>query len=198
MSDQEWKGVLVFIEVTDGKVQEVGWELLGEAKKLASKINQNVQALIIGHDVEKFAKDAIAYGADVVYVVDDPGYKNYITKTYAKAFVEIVNKHKPDIALIGATNLGRDLSGAIATVLKAGLTADCTGLDIDDQSKALIHKANIWWKHHGHYLLPEGQAADVNGSPEGHEDARTRPKETGTCNKGICAGRSKRPHRQDT
>ncbi len=138
MSDQEWKGVLVFIEVTDGKVQEVGWELLGEAKKLASKINQNVQALIIGHDVEKFAKDAIAYGADVVYVVDDPGYKNYITKTYAKAFVEIVNKHKPDIALIGATNLGRDLSGAIATVLKAGLTADCTGLDIDDQSKKLL------------------------------------------------------------
>lgn len=136
MSD--WKGVLVFIEVVDGKVAEVGWELLGEARKLATKLNQNVQAIIIGSDVEKFAKEAIAYGADVVYVVDDPAYKDYITKTYAKAFVKVVEKHHPDIVLIGATPLGRDLSGFVGTILKAGLTADCTGLDIDDKTFKLL------------------------------------------------------------
>ncbi len=139
MSDTTtWKDVLVFIEVSDGKLQEVGYELLGEARKLATKVNQNVSALIIGHDVEKYAKDVIAHGADTVYIVDDPGYKDYLTKTYTKAFVAVVEKHHPDIVLIGATPLGRDLSGAVATILKAGLTADCTGLDIDDKTFKLL------------------------------------------------------------
>ncbi len=138
MSDPQWKGVLVFIEVSEGKVAEVGWELLGEARKLATKVDQDVQAVLIGSDVEKFAKDAISHGADTVYVVDDPSYKEYITKTYCKALVQVIEKHKPDIVLIGATPLGRDLSGAVATILKAGLTADCTGLDIDDVNKKLL------------------------------------------------------------
>ncbi|NTU61718.1 MAG: electron transfer flavoprotein subunit alpha, partial [Caldiserica bacterium] len=96
MSDATWKDVLVIIEVSDGKLQEVGYELLGEARKLATKLGQNVSAIIIGYDVEKFAKDCIAHGADTVYVVDDPGYKDYLTKTYSKAFVQVVEKFKPD------------------------------------------------------------------------------------------------------
>ncbi|HOO96717.1 MAG TPA: electron transfer flavoprotein subunit alpha/FixB family protein [Caldisericia bacterium] len=134
----EWKDVLVFIEVSDGKPQEVGWELLGQATKLAGKLGQKVKALIIGKDVEKYAQEAVSYGADTVYVVDDPSYETYVTRTYCKAFCDVVTKHKPTIVLIGATPLGRDLSGAVGTILQAGLTADCTGLDIDDKTLKLL------------------------------------------------------------
>ncbi len=134
----EWKDVLVFIEVSDGKPQEVGWELLGQATRLAGKLGQKVSALIIGDNVKQFAKEAIEYGADTVYVVDDPAYKTYVTRTYNNAFCEVVKKYKPTIVLIGATPLGRDLSGAVGTVLQAGLTADCTGLDIDDKTFKLL------------------------------------------------------------
>jgi electron transfer flavoprotein alpha subunit len=138
IDNKEWKDVLVFIEVSEDKPQEVGWELLGQANKLAGKLGQKVSALIIGDGVKKFAKEAVSYGADTVYVVDDPAYKTYVTRTYNNAFCKVVNKFKPTIVLIGATPLGRDLSGAVGTVLQAGLTADCTGLDIDDKTFKLL------------------------------------------------------------
>jgi len=139
MADKkEWLDVLVYIEISDGKPQEVGWELLGQATRLAGKLNQKVKALIIGNGASKFAEEAVSYGAETVYVVDDLAYETYVTRTYCNAFCKVVNDYKPKIVLIGATPLGRDLSGAVATNLQAGLTADCTGLDIDEKTHKLL------------------------------------------------------------
>ncbi len=130
---KEYKGVWVFVEHTEGKPAEVSWELLGVGAELAKARNVELCSIVIGDKVEQLCKEAFAYGASKVYLVDDPVFRYYRTESYYKAFCYLIEKYKPEIVLIGATGLGRDLAGAIATKLQTGLTADCTGLAIDDK-----------------------------------------------------------------
>jgi len=127
----------VYIEQEDGKVHPVAWELLGVAARLASEIKDEldksgdtavVEGILVGHDMNALALEAIHYGAQNVYVVDDPAFKNYLNKPYTSALTTLVNKYKPEVFLVGATTLGRDLAGAVATSLRTGLTADTTHL----------------------------------------------------------------------
>ena len=130
---REYKGVWVFTEHTEGKPAEVSWELLGVGAELAKARNSELCSLVIGEKVEHLAKEAFTYGASKVYLVDDPVFHYYRTESYYKALVYLIEKYKPEIVLVGATGLGRDLAGAVATQLNTGLTADCTGLAIDDK-----------------------------------------------------------------
>lgn len=129
----------VFIEQEDGKVHPVAWELLGVARRLAGEIKDEldksgdtavVEGVLVGQDVEGLAQEAISYGADRVYLVDAPPFKYYLNKPYTSALVSLVKKYSPEVFLVGASTLGRDLAGAVATSLHTGLTADCTQLDM--------------------------------------------------------------------
>ncbi len=130
---KEYKGVWVFVEHTGGKPAEVSWELLGVGADLAKTRGVELCSVCIGDKVEHLCREAFAYGAARVYLIEDPVFHYYRTESYYRAFCYLVEKYKPEIVLIGATGLGRDLAGAIATKLKTGLTADCTGLSIDDK-----------------------------------------------------------------
>jgi electron transfer flavoprotein alpha subunit len=134
----DYKGVAVFIEVKDGVAADVSWELMGKARELAGKLNTQVLGFLLGHKVDAIAKEAIAYGCDTVYTMDDQIFQIYFSKMYGNALTQMCNQIKPEIFLIGATSLGRDLSSIIATQLKTGLTADCTGLDIAADEKLLM------------------------------------------------------------
>jgi len=120
----------VYIEQEDGKAHPVAWELLGVARRLADEVNDNavVEGILVGHNMEELAKEAIEYGAQTVYVVDDPAFKNYLNKPYTTALTALVKKYDPEVLLVGATTLGRDLAGAVATSIGTGLTADTTHL----------------------------------------------------------------------
>jgi electron transfer flavoprotein alpha subunit len=130
---KEYKGVWVFVEQTMGKPAQVSWELLGVGIDLAEILKVELSAIVIGDKVEDLARQAIEYCANNVYLVDDPIFHYYRTEAYNAAICYLVNKYKPEIVLVGATGLGRDLAGAVATRLRTGLTADCTGLGIDER-----------------------------------------------------------------
>ena len=130
---RQYHGVWIFTEHTEGKPAEVSWELLGVGADLARARSVELCSMVVGDNVEHLAKEAFAYGASKVYLVDDPVFHYYRTESYYKALVYLIEKYKPEIVLIGATGLGRDLAGAVATKLQTGLTADCTGLSIDDK-----------------------------------------------------------------
>ncbi len=132
-----WKGVWVFVEQLDGRPNQVSWELLGIGKKLALDLDTGLSAVILGHNVEHLVMEAFGYGADSVYIIDNPILKHYRTQPYLDSFVYLAKKYHPEVVLIGATGLGRDLAGAISTVLNTGLTADCTGLSIDKERRLL-------------------------------------------------------------
>lgn len=135
MNLSDYKGILVFAEQRDCVIQNVGLELIGEAKKLAAKLNVTVTAALIGYEVEGLAQNLIEYGADKVVVVDNELLKQYDTEAYAQALKAIIDNKKPEIVLLGATTLGRDLAPRVSSRLATGLTADCTKLEIDDETK---------------------------------------------------------------
>ncbi|MCM2359714.1 MAG: electron transfer flavoprotein subunit alpha [Geobacteraceae bacterium] len=128
-----YRGVWVFIEQYDGEAAKVSWELLGTGADLAGILDVELCAVIIGHQVGHLCDEAFAYGADKAILLDNPVYLNYRTQPYSDAICHLVEKHRPEVILMGATGQGRDLAGAVATVVKTGLTADCTGLGIDDR-----------------------------------------------------------------
>jgi electron transfer flavoprotein alpha subunit len=130
---KEYRGVWVFVEQTEGEPAVVSWELLGVGAELAKKRGAELCSVVIGSGVENLCQEAFAYGANKVYLLDAPLYQHYRTEPYYKAFCYLAQKYKPEIVLIGATGLGRDLAGAVATELQTGLTADCTGLAIDER-----------------------------------------------------------------
>ncbi|ADD66932.1 Electron transfer flavoprotein alpha subunit [Denitrovibrio acetiphilus DSM 12809] len=134
---RQYNGVWVFVEQTEGEVAEVSWELLGEGRKLADKLKTELCAVVIGEGVEGLCKESFIYGADKVYTIDEPVFKYYRTQAYHEAMCGLVEKYKPEIILMGATGMGRDLAGAVATEVATGLTADCTGLDIDDKGNLM-------------------------------------------------------------
>lgn len=134
----EYQGVAVFIEVQWGEGAEVSWELVGKARELAEKLGTQVFGFLLGTKVEAIAKEAIAYGCDIVYTIDSPVLETYLSKVYGKALVHICEQIKPEILLLGATPLGRDLAAVVSTILGTGLTADCTGLDIDMENRLMM------------------------------------------------------------
>jgi len=129
----DYRGVWVFIEQTEGEPARVSWELLGKGRELADAIGVELIAIVFGENVEPLCHEAFAYGADKAYLVDAPVFRHYRTEAYLKALCHLIDGHKPEIILMGATGLGRDLAGAVATVVGTGLTADCTGLAVDDK-----------------------------------------------------------------
>lgn len=130
---KEYKGVWVYVEQTDGKAATVSWELLGVGAELAKTLGVDLCAAVIGDNVEHLCRESFAHGASKAYLMDDPVFQHYRTESYYKAICHLVHKYKPEIILLGATGLGRDLAGAVATDLHTGLTADCTGLSIDER-----------------------------------------------------------------
>lgn len=134
---KEYRGVWVFVEHTEGEPAAVSWELLGAGARLAKSRGVELCSVVIGDRVDDLCQESFAYGASRAYLVDAPVFHYYRTETYYKAICYLINKYKPEILLVGATGLGRDLAGAVATKLNTGLTADCTGLDIDDKGYLL-------------------------------------------------------------
>ncbi len=132
-----WNGIWVYVEQFEGKAHVVSWELLGKGRILADDLGVELAAFVLGDNVKHLADEAFAHGADKVYMMDNALLKQYRTNSYLHGTVELVNKYKPEIVLMGATGLGRDLAGAVATDLKTGLTADCTQLNIDKKMRIL-------------------------------------------------------------
>ena len=129
----QYRGVWVFVEQTEGEPAKVSWELLGVGQELAASLGVELCAMVIGDQVEHLCTEAFAYGASKVYLLDAPLYRHYRTEAYVEACCHLIETYKPEVILMGATGMGRDLAGAVATRVATGLTADCTGLAIDDK-----------------------------------------------------------------
>jgi len=132
MNLAEYKGVYVFAQQVDNEVSGIALELIGKGKDLAKDLDTDVTAVLIGSDVKGLVDVLAEYGADKVIVVDDPELKEYRTEPYAHALSSVINEFKPDIMLVGATAIGRDLGPRVSARVHTGLTADCTQLDIGD------------------------------------------------------------------
>ena len=133
-----YKDVWVFCEQKKGIIQTISFELLGEGKKLAKKLGSKLCAVILGYDIESKIADLSARGADKVYVVDAPELKSYQDEPYTNVLVKLIEEYKPEVVLCGATTIGRSMISRVAINIDAGLTADCTGLDIDEKEKLLL------------------------------------------------------------
>lgn len=133
----DYKGVWVLVEHDGKKPVNVTYELIGEGRKLAEKRNTYVGVVLLGNNVSHMVDDLGSYGADKVFICQSPVLEHYRTEAYGDVIVEMVKTYKPEIVLSGATTQGRDLAGFVATILETGLTADCTGLDIDENGNLL-------------------------------------------------------------
>ncbi|CAG0950941.1 Caffeyl-CoA reductase-Etf complex subunit CarE [Methylophilaceae bacterium] len=136
-----YKGIWVFIEHERGAIHPVSLELLGEGRKLADHLDVELAGVVIGPPGEttrSFCQEAFFYGADLCYLIEDPLLADYRNEPYTKGLTDLVNKYQPEILLLGATTLGRDLAGSVATTLKTGLTADCTELNVDLEARSLL------------------------------------------------------------
>lgn len=138
MRNMEYKGVFVFVEQVDGVIAGVGYELLGKAAELAAKLGTDVTAVLPGHQLDGLEDKLARYGASRVILVDDPALSVYMTEPYTQALAEVVKACKPEIVLYGATAIGRDLAPRVSARVHTGLTADCTGLDIQEGTGDLM------------------------------------------------------------
>ncbi len=133
----EYKGVMVYGEVTEGKLAAIATELLGCGRKLADDLGQELWAVLVGSGVSSLAQEAIAFGADKVYVVDDPLLKDYQTDSYVSVMEKVVKQAMPQILILGQTSIGRDLAPRLAFRLETAASMDCIELAIDPDSKLL-------------------------------------------------------------
>lgn len=132
MNLEEYKGVFVFAQQVDNELSGIALELVGKGKDLAEDLGTEVTAVLVGSGVKALADELAAYGADKVILVDDPELKEYRTEPYAHALASVIEKFKPEIFLVGATAIGRDLGPRVSARVHTGLTADCTQLEIGD------------------------------------------------------------------
>lgn len=132
MNLEEYKGVYVFAQQVDNVISGIAYELLGKGKELAAALDTEVTAVLIGSGVRGLTDSLAEYGADKVILVDDPELKDYRTEPYAHALASVINQYKPEIMLVGATAIGRDLGPTVSARVATGLTADCTVLEIGD------------------------------------------------------------------
>ncbi len=131
-------GVWIFAEQHNDKITSVAYELLGEGRKLARDLDTELSAVLLGHKIETQTQELIAHGADQVYLVESPHLKDFNDEPYAYVLTELIKQYKPEIVLAGATAIGRSFIPKVATRLKTGLTADCTGLEIDKEKRLLL------------------------------------------------------------
>ena len=132
MGLEEYKGVFIYAQQVDNKLSSIAFELIGKAKELASDLGTDVTAVLLGSNVKGLADELGEYGADKVIVVDNPLLETYRTEPYAQALTAVINEYKPEIMLVGATAIGRDLGPTVSARVATGLTADCTKLEIGD------------------------------------------------------------------
>lgn len=129
---EQYKGVFIYAQQVDGEISPIAYELLGKAKDLAADLDTQVTAVLLGSNIKGLADSLAEYGADRVIVVDDPVLETYRTEPYAQALTAVINEYKPEIMLVGATAIGRDLGPRVSARVGTGLTADCTKLEIGD------------------------------------------------------------------
>ena len=138
MAIEDYKGVFVFVQQVDGVIMNVSYELIGKGIELAADLNTEVTAVLLGHNVEGLCPNLARYGANKVILVDDPALETYMTEPYTRALAAVVEQFKPDIMLYGATAIGRDLAPRVSARVHTGLTADCTSLAVQEESKNLL------------------------------------------------------------
>ena len=138
MNKNDYKDVYVFVEMRDGKVQNVALELLGKARELADSLGEKVVGVVLGNNLADQAQQCISHGADEVICVDAPELNTYVTEPFAQALDEIIRDRKPSVVLFGATTIGRDLAPRLSARLSTGLTADCTALEISPERDLLM------------------------------------------------------------
>lgn len=184
MNLEEYKGVFVFAQQVDNKVSGIALELIGEGKRLAEKLSTEVTAVLVGSGVKDLADELAAYGADRVILVDDPELKEYRTEPYAHALASVVEKYKPEILLVGATAIGRDLGPRVSARIHTGLTADCTSLEIgnfplnpmpgrEQKTKSVTDDTSCFrWKYNRYNRLPGQPSADGNCSSRCYAENR--------------------------
>ena len=132
MGLEEYKGVFIYAQQVDNEISPIAFELIGKGKELAKDLNTEVTAVLLGSNVKGLADQLAVYGADKVIVVDNPVLETYRTEPYAQALTAVINEYKPEIMLVGATAIGRDLGPTVSARVQTGLTADCTMLEIGD------------------------------------------------------------------
>ncbi len=132
MGLEEYKGVYIYAQQVDNVISPIAFELIGKAKELAGALDTQVTAVLLGYNVKGLVDELAEYGADKVIVVDDKELETYRTEPYAHALAAVINEYKPEIMLVGATAIGRDLGPTVSARVKTGLTADCTVLEIGD------------------------------------------------------------------
>jgi len=138
---QAYKGVWVFVEHERGHIHPVSLELLGEGRKLADSLGAELAGVVLsapGDEAKEYCNTAFEYGADLCYLMQNEVLRDYRNDPFTRGLTELVNTYQPEILLLGATTQGRDLAGSVATTLKTGLTADCTGLEIDPENRSLL------------------------------------------------------------
>lgn len=138
LSIHDYKGVFVFVQQVDNKVTSVSYELISKGKELAKELGTSVTAVLLGYKVDSLCTKLAKYGADKIVVVDDAALETYMTEPYVHALCEVIKAQKPEIVLFGATAIGRDLAPRVSARVHTGLTADCTKLEIDPETKNLM------------------------------------------------------------
>lgn len=134
----DYSGVCIYLETNESRILDVGFELISEGRKLADQLGVQLSAVAIGSGIKESAREAFKYGLERLYLLDNPVFSKNLDDIYTKALVQIIARYKPEIFLAGATWFGRTLIPKVAAVLKTGLTADCTGLEIDKEKKILL------------------------------------------------------------
>jgi len=133
-----YRGVWVWVEQFEGRATDISWEMMGQGRRLANTLGTTLTACVLGDGVEDIAREAITYGADRVFLADHPSLGTFRTEPYSTVLLALVREHRPEVFLFGASSRGRDLAGSLATPLHTGLTADCTGLEIDTEKRLLV------------------------------------------------------------
>lgn len=134
----DYSGICIYLEANGSNIADVGFELISEGRKLADSLGVELSAVAAGNSIKESAAEAFRYGLDKLYLLNSPVFSNNLDDIFAKALVQVIARYKPEIFLAGATPFGRTLIPRVAAILKTGLTADCTGLDIDSERKILL------------------------------------------------------------
>jgi electron transfer flavoprotein alpha subunit len=138
MDINQYSGVWIFAEQRKGVLQSITYELIGEGQRLAKIINEECCAVLLGHKTEQCVEELLHYNLDKIYVIDSPELSNFLDDPYSKAVAKLIKKYKPNIFLCGATNIGRSFIPQVAVKIQTGLTADCTGFSIEENTKNLL------------------------------------------------------------
>lgn len=179
MELNEYKGVFVFVEQVDNMIAGVSYELIGKGLELAATRGSEVTAVLLGQDVQALVPKLAAYGAQRVIVVDDPALEPYMTEPYAAAMAAIIEQHKPEIVLVGATAIGRDMAPRVSARVHTGLTADCTGLEIGEDGNLRMTRPAFGGNLMATIICPEHRPQMATVRPGVMQ--RAEPKEGARC-----------------